>query len=103
MDTSAKKLEPAQVEEVERTRLPDMGLLLKGNGRAIAVAKFRELADKLERGELDGARIQWRARHPDEVRDGKPSEMVTVTVTPCTDPKWEGGTVHLLTHTIEEE
>jgi hypothetical protein len=28
--------------------------------RAAAVAKFRELADKLESGELGGARVQWR-------------------------------------------
>jgi len=28
--------------------------------RVIAVAKFRELADRLERGELNGARVQWR-------------------------------------------
>lgn len=103
METSAKKLEPAQVQEVERTRHPDLVLFLKGKGREIAVAKFREMADKLERGELDGARVQWRTRHPEEVAEGKPSEMVTVTVTPCADPKWEGGTVQLLTHTIEEE
>lgn len=35
----------------------------KGDGRAIAVAKFRELADKLESGELDGARVQWLDTH----------------------------------------
>lgn len=28
--------------------------------RAVAVAKFRELADRLERYEILGARIQWR-------------------------------------------
>lgn len=28
--------------------------------RAKAVAKFRSLADQLERGELRGARVQWR-------------------------------------------
>jgi hypothetical protein len=31
------------------------------SARAGAVAKFRELADRIERGELDGARAQWRA------------------------------------------
>lgn len=28
--------------------------------RDLAVAKFRELADKLESGELDGVRCEWR-------------------------------------------
>ncbi len=99
MESSAQKIEPAAVQEVERTRAPDLTLHLKGNGRAIAVAKFRELADKLERGELDGARIQWRARHEEEVAQDLPSEMVTVTVTPHTA---KVGTVQLLTHKIEE-
>lgn len=100
----AKKLEPVQVEEVERTRLPDMGLHLKGNGRALAVAKFRELADKLESGELDGARVQWRAPHLGELQEGKTgTEMQTVTVTPPNHATDDAGTVQLLTFTIEEE
>ncbi|HEU4544334.1 MAG TPA: hypothetical protein VFR23_24600 [Jiangellaceae bacterium] len=44
-------------------REPDANGRLKGNGRAIAVAKFRELADRLESGELDGARVQWLDTH----------------------------------------
>jgi hypothetical protein len=44
-------------------RKPDVHSRIKGNGRAIAVAKFRELADKLESGELDGARVQWLDTH----------------------------------------
>jgi hypothetical protein len=44
-------------------REPDSQGRVKGNGRAIAVAKFRELADKLESGELDGARVQWLDTH----------------------------------------
>ncbi len=100
----AKKLEPVQVEEVERTRLPDMGLLLEGDGRAIAVAKFRELADKIESGELDGARVQWRARHLGEIQEGKETtEMQTVTVTPPNQDTGHAGTVQLLTFTITEE
>lgn len=31
-----------------------------GDARAVAVAKFRELADRLERNELRGARVEWR-------------------------------------------
>ena len=34
--------------------------------RAAAVAKFRELADKLESGELEGARVEWRPELPIE-------------------------------------
>lgn len=33
---------------------------LSGDARAVAVRKFRELADLLESGELQGARVQWR-------------------------------------------
>lgn len=99
---NVKQLKPAQVEEVERERLPDLQLFVRGDGRAIAVAKMREFADKLERGELDGCRIQWRARHEEEIAEGKPSEMVTVTVTHLTAEK-PVGTVQLLTTTIEEE
>lgn len=99
---NVKQLKPAQVEEVERDRLPDLQLFIKGNGRAIAVAKLREYADLLESGELDGCRIQWRARHPEEVQEGKPSEMQTVTVTHIA-PGRPVGTVQLLTTTIEEE
>lgn len=36
---------------------------VKGDGRAITVAKLRETADMLESGELDGARVQWLATH----------------------------------------
>lgn len=97
------QLKPAQVEEVERKRLPDMGLHLKGDGRAIAVAKFRELADKIESGVLDGARVQWRARHLQEMQEGKETtEMQTVTVTPCDHEAGLAGTVQLLTYTIQE-
>jgi hypothetical protein len=42
-----------------RDLLPDGTAVLRGEERAVAVAKFRELADKLESGELDGARVQW--------------------------------------------
>ncbi len=76
------------VEDQERALMPEAFGRIQGNGRSIAVAKFRELADKLESGELNGARIQWR---DDE---GPESEMVTVTV--------DSEKVQLLTTTIEE-
>ena len=82
-------------------RQPEAGTV-RGDSRAIAVAKFRELADKLESGELDGARVQWRAPNADEKASGKPTEMVVVTVTPRTDDEWFVGTVQLTTTKIEE-
>lgn len=42
-----------------RELLPNGTAVLRGEERVVAVAKFRELADKLESGELDGARVQW--------------------------------------------
>jgi len=39
---------------------PAKVLVVHGEARAVAVAKFRELADRLESGELHGARVQWR-------------------------------------------
>jgi hypothetical protein len=51
-------LEPVQAYGVTigRGRLE----IRAASARAAAVAKMRELADALERGDLDGARIEWR-------------------------------------------
>lgn len=73
-----------------------------GNARAIAVAKFRELADRLERGELDGARCEWRDASWIQSEQGKPSTMVDVTLTPQVDREFHTGTVQLTVTTIEE-
>ena len=100
MESAATTEASTNDHEVERTQLPPEQLHLRGKGRVIAIAKLREFADKLERHELDGVSLQWRERHEEEVQQGRPSEMVTVTVTPHTA---EVGTVQLLTYTIEEE
>lgn len=101
---NVKQLSPAHVEEVERTRSPDMGLHLNGDGRKIAVAKLREFADKLESGELDGCRLQWRVRHLGEKAEGKETtEMQTVTVTPPNFDTGDPGAVQFRTYTITEE
>jgi len=50
--------------------------VLHGDGRAVAVAKFRELARRIESGELDGARVQWR-----QVTEGNPDGMEVVELT----------------------
>ena len=86
MNAVAKVLDFEQAKE--RHRAPDLHGNIKGDGRAIAVAKFRELADKLESGELDGARVQWRDDN------GPTTEMITVTL--------DAQKVQLLTTTIEK-
>ena len=49
------------LEETCPPALPNPPRIIAGDtARMAAVAKFRELADRLESGELDGARIQWR-------------------------------------------
>jgi hypothetical protein len=100
--SAALKLAPARLDNPlgEKERKADDKIVLTGEGRAIAVAKFRELADKLESGELDGARVQWRRQSTAEMDAGNPSEMVTVTVD--ADGDYQVGTVQLLTFTIEE-
>jgi hypothetical protein len=78
-------LKLAVVPRDDRDLLADQKEVIKGEPLAVAVAKFRELADRLESGELAGARVQW--------RDGLP-EMETVTM--------DGKTVQLTQFTIEE-
>jgi hypothetical protein len=78
-------LKLAVVPRDDRDLLADQKEVIKGEPLAVAVAKFRELADRLESGELAGARVQW--------RDGLP-EMETVTM--------DGETVQLTQFTIEE-
>lgn len=59
--------EPARVLRLEAPngygRAPDEHNRIKGTGRAIAVAKFHELANRLASGELDSARVQWSDTH----------------------------------------
>jgi hypothetical protein len=98
--SAAKKLKLIDNPGAEKERMADEQIVLTGEGRAIAVAKFRELADKLESGELDGARVQWRQQSTLEINAGDPSEMQTVTVS--ADADYQIGTVQLLTFTIEE-
>lgn len=100
MGQPARKLKLVDNPLGEKERKADEKIILTGEGRAIAVAKFRELADRLESGELDGARVQWRRQSEAEMDNGNPSEMQTVTVS--ADDAYEVGTVQLLTFTIEE-
>ena len=61
--------------EFRELKRPTTGVL-RGEGRAVAVAKFRELARRIESGELDGARVQWR-----QVTEGNPDGMEVVELT----------------------
>jgi hypothetical protein len=89
--------------EVGYKQLPDVKERVKGDGRAIAAAKLRELADKLDSGELDGVRVQWLDTHGELLdAEGLPiSGMEFVTRTAWRDDG--SGTVQLRTVTIEEE
>ncbi len=82
---------------------PGLHSRVKGKGREIAVAKFRELADKLERGELDGARVQWLDTHGERLDDdgAQVSGLEFVTRSAWTEDG--SGKVQLVTVTIEEE
>lgn len=42
---------------------------VKGNGRAIFAKRLRDIADAIERGELDGARAQWLDTHGQNLED----------------------------------
>jgi hypothetical protein len=107
--------------EVGYAQNPSLLTRTKGNGRAIAVAKFRELADKLESGELDGARCQWLDTYECLVEDadgkqhrlehaGEDIGIAGTTVISgmefVTRSAWRedgAGTVQLVAVTIEEE
>jgi hypothetical protein len=82
---------------------PGLVTRTRGKGREIAVAKFRELADKLESGELDGARVQWLDTHGEclENDGAQISGMEFVTRTAWREDG--SGTVQLVSVTIEEE
>lgn len=71
---------------------------MTGNSRAIAVAKFRELADALENGTLDGARAQWRRCVGDDAAGFTTLQTVTVQA----DADFKVGTVQMVTTTITE-
>lgn len=75
---------------------------VKGDGRAIAVAKFRELADKLERGEIDGARAQWLDTHGSLVEDAEGKRYdLTKTDAPSGSQSISG--IEFLTRTAHRE
>ena len=87
---SEAQLKVRALPEEMRRENPQLHTRVRGNGRAIAVAKLRELADKLESGELDGCRCQWGTNPGVDVE----TEMQTVTLT--------SDTVQLITTKIEE-
>lgn len=91
-----RSLKVVATPESLRKLNPQAFARVKGKGRQIAVAKLREYADALERGDLDGVRVQWR---DDEAAE---TEMVTVTITPRMTEVGQTRTVQMITTTIEE-
>jgi hypothetical protein len=90
-------------DDMPRIRAKDGIERVTGRSRAMAVAKFRELADRLESGELDGAAVEW--RRGDVLLDEYDSEhlrskLIFSTVSADTD--WKAGTVSVTTIHIEE-
>lgn len=75
---------------------------VKGNGREIAVAKYREIADMLERGEIDGARCQWLDTHGGCLEDDGAAVSGLEFVTRSAYREDGNGEVKLRVLTIEE-
>lgn len=99
-------MQAAKVLEIEQARgyvnRPQLHERIVGNSRAIAVAKFRELADKLESGEIDGARVQWLDTHG-ELHDDDGAAISGLEFVTRTAWREDGsGTVQLTAVTIEE-
>lgn len=82
---TAPVAEPKFEVSEDRTLNPSLYGRREGNGLAIAVARGRDLLDRLERGEIDGCSFEWRIakdgeRDPDT---GVPfTRLRTVTVHP---------------------
>lgn len=89
--------------DMPRVRAVDLSIDVIGDGRAIAVAKMRELADRLESGELGGASFEW--RHGDALEDATGESVIRsrmVHVTVSTDTDTNIGTVQLTETKIVE-
>jgi hypothetical protein len=99
---NAAQVIPLPVPDAGYELNPKLITRVKGNGRAIAVAKFRELADKLESGEIDGARCQWLDTHGLCHEDDGTSISGMTTVTRTAWREDGSGQVQLVNTTIEE-
>jgi hypothetical protein len=99
---AAKVLDLKEASEAKYRLEPDSASRVRGNGRAIAVAKFRELADKLESGEIDGARVQWLDTHGGLLDDDGKAISGLEFVTRTAWREDGSGTVALKALTIEE-
>ena len=81
MSNAAEVLTAEAVERAHGVDIPTaQTIIYTEDVRASVVAKFRELADRLERGDLTGARVEWND-------DPTMPAMVTVEVCPVADGK----------------
>lgn len=119
MQNATAKVIPAQGLQSDGYRqAPVLHDRVHGKSRDIFVKKLRDIADAIERGELDGARLQWLDTHGMLVEVGDRTYnllkeippageqiavtgMETLTRTAWTDDG--SGTVQLLCTTVVEE
>lgn len=104
MQNTAQVIPITEAKSAAGYRLtPTVNERVKGNGRKIFVKRLRDIADAIERGELDGARAQWLDTHGEHLEDDgtATSGMEVVTRTAWTDNG--SGQVKLQVTTIVEE
>ncbi len=101
-DAAAKVIPIARSREGgDYSNLPVLHDRVQGNSREIFVKKCRDTADAIERGELDGARLQWLDTHGLHIEDGIATTGIeTVTRTAWTEDG--SGKVQLVCLTVEE-
>lgn len=82
---------------------PTVNERVRGEGRKIFAKRLRDIADAIERGELDGARAQWLDTHGGHLEDDgtATSGMEVVTRTAHRDDG--SGQVRIQVTTIVEE
>jgi hypothetical protein len=107
MQSTAKVIPIADARSDGYRRMPDVHDRVRGKGREIFVKRLREIADAIERGELDGARAQWLDTHGGDVKNGTIeadgtviSGMEILTRTAWTEDG--SGQVKLVCTTVEE-
>lgn len=103
MQSNAKVIPISESRAAGYRLLPGINERVRGYGRAIFVKKLRDIADAIERGELDGARAQWLDTHG-ENREADGTAVSGMEIVTRTAWSADGsGQVKLQVTTIEEE